>query len=49
MNSDNENFKWLEFKFMESEAIDEKSQQAGIDKIYVETGVMRINEIRERE
>jgi len=44
-----DDYKWLEFKYKDAETLDQKKQQAEIDKIYVETGVYQRNEIRERE
>lgn len=44
-----ENFKRLEFKFVEAETLEEKKTQADIDKIYVDTGIMEVNEVRERD
>ncbi len=43
-----EDFKNLEFKFITTDTLDEKKTQSEIDKTYVETGILTVNEVREQ-
>lgn len=44
-----EDYKWLEFKFVEAESLGEKKTQAEIDQIRINTGVIDPEEVRERD
>ena len=49
MDLDDEDYKWLEFRYREADNLKDKLTQAQVDDIYVKNQVKKPNEIRERD